>query len=73
MSRESRRRSEQLKVAAATIYVVALLLAFVVVIFRTIPPGSIPAIQAIVVFLGILASLLLVLSQLIGRRDDDRL
>jgi heme A synthase len=72
-SRKRRRRSEQLEAASVAIYVVALLLAGVIVVLRTVPESAVPALQAIVLFLGILASLLLAVSRLIERGNDDRL
>jgi hypothetical protein len=72
-NRERRRRSEQLVAAGAAIYTIALLLAFVIVVLRTIPPSSIPALQAIVLFLGLLASVLMAVSQLIKPENDGRL
>jgi hypothetical protein len=49
------------------------LLAGVIVVLRTVPESAVPALQAIVLFLGILASLLLAVSRLIERGNDDRL
>jgi len=64
------RRSEQLAAAVAGIYMVALLLAGVIIVLRTAPGSAVPALQAVVLFLEILVLLLPAVSRLIERESD---
>jgi Na+-transporting methylmalonyl-CoA/oxaloacetate decarboxylase gamma subunit len=43
------------------------------VVLRTVPESAVPALQAVVLFLGILVSLLLAVSRLIERENDEAL